>query len=149
MSAVRHHTMIEFFGGPCDGHRRTVRCTIDEVKPTAIIPLPFSTDAAGSIHCGRFALKARRCMRWIEARANADIDIWGLCAAGQAAAGYGKACSADFGTPSSAAGAFRNDRVRWHNIARRSVGSAGKCDEQAGSENLPFPLRNPIREGGA
>jgi hypothetical protein len=41
MSAVRHHTTIEFFGGPCDGHQRDVRCTIDKLKPTAIVPLPF------------------------------------------------------------------------------------------------------------
>lgn len=44
MSSVRHHIMIEFFGGPCDGHRRAVRCTIDELKPTTIIPLPFLPD---------------------------------------------------------------------------------------------------------
>lgn len=41
MPAIHHYTLIEFFGGPCDGLQRIVNCALDELKPTTIIPLPF------------------------------------------------------------------------------------------------------------
>lgn len=43
MAAV-HHTEIEFFGGPCDGHRQTVRGRLDELEFVTAIPLPFRAD---------------------------------------------------------------------------------------------------------
>lgn len=41
MSAHCHRAVVEFFGGPCDGYRRLVACSTNDLAPTAFIPLPF------------------------------------------------------------------------------------------------------------
>ncbi|HVW36361.1 MAG TPA: hypothetical protein VHB99_03615 [Pirellulales bacterium] len=43
MSTVRH-TEIEFFGGPCDGHRQAIRSRLDKLEFVTAIPLPFPAD---------------------------------------------------------------------------------------------------------
>ncbi len=44
MSDFHHRAMVEFFGGPCDGYRRLVVCSTNDLAPTAFIPLPFMTE---------------------------------------------------------------------------------------------------------
>ena len=44
MSVGHYLTSIEFFGGPCDGHRHVVSGPIEDLELTTIIPMPFMAE---------------------------------------------------------------------------------------------------------
>ena len=58
MSTI-HQTEIEFFGGPCDGHRQAVSGRVDELKFVTAIPLPFEADRSWLKRAWPFATKNR------------------------------------------------------------------------------------------
>ena len=44
MSVAHRQTTIEFFGGPCDGHRQVLNGPVEALTFTTVIPMPFMAD---------------------------------------------------------------------------------------------------------